>query len=60
MSIAVSMVAILQGLMAVALLAILQAVLQIWAPNFQLPFDVWWGMLLCAPGLMMAAAARRR
>ena len=53
------MIALVQGLALVGVLAIIQAIVQAFAPTWHLPFSVWWGMLLCLPGLAMAAMMHR-
>lgn len=43
-----------QGVIAVALLALLQAVIAAFADGFELPFSIWWGMMLAIPGVAMS------
>lgn len=41
----------IHGVIAVALLALLQAVIGAFADGFELPFSIWWGMMLAIPGI---------
>jgi len=49
-----TVVAALQGLILVGILAIIQSVVQAFQPAFHMPFSIWWGLLLSIPGLLMA------
>ncbi len=48
------------GLVAVGALALLQAIVQAFAPAWHLPFSVWWGLLAALPGLGFAAFLSRQ
>lgn len=48
-----------QGGVAVGLLALLQAVVQAFRPEWELPFSIWWGLLFCLPGLAWTVFAVR-
>ena len=43
-----------QGLIAVGLLFLLEAIVRAFAPDWSLPFSPWWGLLLALPGLAVA------
>lgn len=45
----------LQGIGVVALFAIVKSLGEAFAPSYVFPFNIWWGLLMCLPGLGMAA-----
>ncbi len=53
MKLFVLFISLLQGLALVAGLAVTEAIVQAFKPAFELPFSIWWGLLMCLPGLVM-------
>lgn len=51
-------IAAVQGLFAVGGLALLQSIVRAFAPAWSLPFSVWWGLLLCLPGIAFTLFVR--
>lgn len=47
--------AAVQGLFVVGGLALIQAIVQAFSPEWSLPFSVWWGLSASLPGIAMAA-----
>lgn len=47
-------IAVIQGLALVGILALLEAIVAAFAPGFELPFSVWWGMIGTVPGLAIS------
>lgn len=55
----VVVMALLQGVAAVGLLLLLEALIRIFAPGWELPFSAWWGLLFALPGLAFASFIAR-
>jgi hypothetical protein len=56
-------IAAIHGFLVVGLLALIQAIVQAFRPEWVLPFSIWWGLLFCLPGLawtVFAAKLERR
>jgi hypothetical protein len=48
-------IALVQGLAATGILALLNAIVVAFNPAFILPFSIWWGMVFSIPGLAISA-----
>lgn len=52
-------IAAVQGLCVVGALALVQAIVQVFRPEWHLPFSIWWGLVVSLAGIALAFSGPR-